>query len=210
MELVVKSYELRPGGGVGAFPLWYRGRGTLQAEVKSQRIMHGSAAVLGRWREVGLIGGGTGIAPLVRSHGFCWQTNSSVRLFGCSASIGGRKTSSCVMPSTAWPWTFPNGSPSRTASQRHRMAGPPQVAAMRRWWPQRCPLPPTMALMVLVCGTMALWPRGAVQWDAAPRRPMAPKAQGAGPAARPTCYGWVQCIRGVQILSVMRRKECCV
>ena len=66
MELVVKSYEPRPGGGVGAFLCGIEVGGTLQAEVKSQRIMHGSAAVLGRWREVGLIGGGTGIAPLVQ------------------------------------------------------------------------------------------------------------------------------------------------
>eukprot|EP00560_Eucampia_antarctica_P009578 CAMPEP_0197828132 /NCGR_PEP_ID=MMETSP1437-20131217/4770_1 /TAXON_ID=49252 ORGANISM="Eucampia antarctica, Strain CCMP1452" /NCGR_SAMPLE_ID=MMETSP1437 /ASSEMBLY_ACC=CAM_ASM_001096 /LENGTH=291 /DNA_ID=CAMNT_0043429249 /DNA_START=188 /DNA_END=1063 /DNA_ORIENTATION=+ len=34
------------------------------AELKSPRMMHGSSSILNRWKHVGLIAGGTGIAPL--------------------------------------------------------------------------------------------------------------------------------------------------
>ena len=34
--------------------------------LKSKRVVHGEAAVLGRWRRIGLVGGGTGIAPLLQ------------------------------------------------------------------------------------------------------------------------------------------------
>ena len=38
----------------------------MHAALKSKRTMHGSAAVLGRWTRLGLVAGGTGIAPLLQ------------------------------------------------------------------------------------------------------------------------------------------------
>merc|ERR1712238_113824 len=41
--------------------------GSITAELKSQRIMHGSSQLLHRgWTQIGLIAGGTGIAPLLQ------------------------------------------------------------------------------------------------------------------------------------------------
>ena len=38
---------------------------TIQATLKGKRMIHGDAVVARRWAHVGLLGGGTGIAPLV-------------------------------------------------------------------------------------------------------------------------------------------------
>jgi cytochrome-b5 reductase len=63
-QLLVKKYPPRIGGGVGAYICSLQPEDYFEAEVKSPRIMHGSPEVLGRWKNVGLIAGGTGIAPL--------------------------------------------------------------------------------------------------------------------------------------------------
>lgn len=63
-DLLVKEYNLRPGGGVGAYLCGLQEGDDIKAKVKSQRIMHGSPEVAGRWKHVGLVAGGTGIAPL--------------------------------------------------------------------------------------------------------------------------------------------------
>ena len=63
-ELLVKAYEPRPGGGVGAYICGLQAGDVMKAKVKKQRMMHGSPTVLGRWNHVGLVAGGTGIAPL--------------------------------------------------------------------------------------------------------------------------------------------------
>jgi cytochrome-b5 reductase len=64
MDLLVKAYAPRPGGGVGAY-LCDMGPGEiLQAVLKSKRMMHGSPGVLHRWDHLGLVAGGTGVAPL--------------------------------------------------------------------------------------------------------------------------------------------------
>ena len=68
-DLIVKSYEeQRPGGGVGKYICdmdVYRD--SIVASLKAQRIMHGSPHVLGRgWKHIGLVAGGTGIAPLLQ------------------------------------------------------------------------------------------------------------------------------------------------
>ena len=39
---------------------------TIQATLKGKRMIHGDAVVARRWAHVGLLGGGTGIAPLVQ------------------------------------------------------------------------------------------------------------------------------------------------
>lgn len=70
-DLLVKAYPYRVGGGVGA---WLCGlepdddennnNSSIVAALKSPRSMHGSPVLRARWRRVGLVAGGTGIAPL--------------------------------------------------------------------------------------------------------------------------------------------------
>jgi len=66
MDLIVKSYPPRAGGGVGSFLCNMQVGETMLGSVKSKRVMHGDAAVLGRWSHIGLVAGGTGIAPLLQ------------------------------------------------------------------------------------------------------------------------------------------------
>jgi cytochrome-b5 reductase len=64
-QLLVKAYTPRPGGGVGAYLCGLQPGDSFEAKVKSERVMHGSASVLNRgWTHIGLVAGGTGIAPL--------------------------------------------------------------------------------------------------------------------------------------------------
>lgn len=65
-DLVVKGYEPRAGGGVGSYLCGMKVGEAVLGTVKGERIMHGDAAVLGRWRNIGMIAGGTGIAPLLQ------------------------------------------------------------------------------------------------------------------------------------------------
>jgi len=66
VELLVKGYAPRPGGGVGAYLCGLEVGDVIDAQLKSKRIMHGDAAVLRRWKRIGLVGGGTGVAPLMQ------------------------------------------------------------------------------------------------------------------------------------------------
>jgi len=63
-DLVVKAYPFRKGGGVGSYLCSLAVRSSIVASVKSPRLIHGEANIYGRWKNVGLIAGGTGIAPL--------------------------------------------------------------------------------------------------------------------------------------------------
>ena len=81
-DLVVKSYPSRPGGGVGAYICGLdvhddndgdatclvssqaSSCNSIIAKLKPPRMIHNSPSVLGRWKHVGLVAGGTGIAPL--------------------------------------------------------------------------------------------------------------------------------------------------
>ena len=63
-QLLVKSYPHRVGGGVGSYLCNLNIGDEIQAKVKPQRIMHNHPHVHNRWKYVGLIAGGTGIAPL--------------------------------------------------------------------------------------------------------------------------------------------------
>ena len=63
-QLLVKAYPHRVGGGVGSYLCNLNVGDTIQAKVKPQRIMHDYSHVHNRWKHVGLIAGGTGIAPL--------------------------------------------------------------------------------------------------------------------------------------------------
>lgn len=73
VDLLVKRYAPRPGGGVGDYLCGLSVGDVVDATLKSERVMHGSPAVLGRWREIGLVGAGTGIVryALSRSADLC-------------------------------------------------------------------------------------------------------------------------------------------
>lgn len=66
-DLVVKEYPYREGGGVGKYLCDMEVGSSIQAKLKGERMMHGSSAVVGRgWKHIGLVAGGTGIAPLLQ------------------------------------------------------------------------------------------------------------------------------------------------
>ena len=69
-ELVVKSYKnsfYHEGGGVGKYLCDLTVGRSINGEVKKERIMHGSSQIVNRgWNHIGLIAGGTGIAPLLQ------------------------------------------------------------------------------------------------------------------------------------------------
>mmetsp|Transcript_14715 Transcript_14715/g.37020 ORF Transcript_14715/g.37020 Transcript_14715/m.37020 type:complete len:350 (-) Transcript_14715:44-1093(-) len=66
-DLVVKAYPYREGGGVGKYLCDMQVGSSIVAKLKGERIMHGSPAVVGRgWKHIGLVAGGTGIAPLLQ------------------------------------------------------------------------------------------------------------------------------------------------
>lgn len=66
-ELIVKAYPYREGGGVGKYLCDMEEGASIQAALKPERVMHGHSHVIGRgWNNIGLVAGGTGIAPLVQ------------------------------------------------------------------------------------------------------------------------------------------------
>jgi len=66
-DLVVKSYPYEKGGGVGEYLCDMDVGSLITAQLKGERMMHGSSSVLDRgWKHVGLVAGGTGIAPLLQ------------------------------------------------------------------------------------------------------------------------------------------------
>lgn len=65
-DLIVKSYPDQPGGGVGRYICNMEPGEMVTGTLKADRIMHGSPYVEGRWKHVGLVAGGTGIAPLLQ------------------------------------------------------------------------------------------------------------------------------------------------
>ncbi len=66
-DLVVKAYPYREGGGVGKYLCDMEVGSSIVAKLKGERMMHGSSAVVGRgWKHIGLVAGGTGIAPLLQ------------------------------------------------------------------------------------------------------------------------------------------------
>uniref|UniRef100_A0A6V2A9H5 NADH-cytochrome b5 reductase n=1 Tax=Ditylum brightwellii TaxID=49249 RepID=A0A6V2A9H5_9STRA len=66
VDFLVKEYPPRPGGGVGAYICSLTPGESLTASLKAERMMHGSPVVSKRWKKVGLVGGGTGVAPLIQ------------------------------------------------------------------------------------------------------------------------------------------------
>lgn len=65
-ELLVKAYPHQPGGGVGKHICAVEPGEAILAAIKSTRMMHGSPSVAHRWKRLGLVAGGTGLAPLLQ------------------------------------------------------------------------------------------------------------------------------------------------
>ena len=105
-ELIVKAYPPREGGGVGRYLTHYiqvadetqsddtdtctdaHSVGTctsspppvsIKARLKAPREVHGSPAILNRWQHIGLVAGGTGIAPLIQIASLILDSNSKIR-----------------------------------------------------------------------------------------------------------------------------------
>ena len=66
LDLLVKAYPPRPGGGLGSRLCGMEPGESITMEIKPPRLIHGSPVVAGRWGRLGLVGGGTGIAPMVQ------------------------------------------------------------------------------------------------------------------------------------------------
>ena len=65
-DLLVRSYPPAPGGGVGHYLCNLPVGGRALMRIKPPRQFGGKAGVLGRWRQLGLVAGGTGVAPFVQ------------------------------------------------------------------------------------------------------------------------------------------------
>lgn len=66
-DLLVKAYPPRPGGGVGAFLCGLAPGEAAAMKVKpTVRQIHGSTELAGRWPRLGLVAGGTGVAPFLQ------------------------------------------------------------------------------------------------------------------------------------------------
>ena len=66
-DLVVKAYPYQEGGGVGKYLCDMEVGSSITGKLKGERMMHGSPQVIGRgWKHIGLVAGGTGIAPLLQ------------------------------------------------------------------------------------------------------------------------------------------------
>lgn len=70
-DLLVKEYAPQPGGGVGHAICNLETGDSLVGKLKPERLMHGSPIVSQRWDRIGLVAGGTGIAPLVQIIRIC-------------------------------------------------------------------------------------------------------------------------------------------
>lgn len=80
MELLVKPYSPVPGGGFGHHLCSLEVGDVQPLIIKPDRVVHGSTVTAGRWGFVNLIGGGTGIAPLVQIARAQLEEGGSVRV----------------------------------------------------------------------------------------------------------------------------------
>jgi cytochrome-b5 reductase len=65
-DLLVKAYTPVPGGGVGDAICNLQVGQSLVGKLKPERLVHGSPLIGKRWDRIGLIAGGTGVAPLIQ------------------------------------------------------------------------------------------------------------------------------------------------
>eukprot|EP00928_Gymnodinium_smaydae_P089301 TRINITY_DN73291_c0_g1_i1.p1 TRINITY_DN73291_c0_g1~~TRINITY_DN73291_c0_g1_i1.p1 ORF type:complete len:301 (+),score=19.77 TRINITY_DN73291_c0_g1_i1:149-1051(+) len=66
LELVVKGYPPRVGGGLGAFLVGLEIGESAFMKVKDPRLFHGAPYTKNRWSDLGFVAGGTGIAPMLQ------------------------------------------------------------------------------------------------------------------------------------------------
>lgn len=66
LDLLVKHYSPRPNGGVSDTLCSLRVGEEVEVKVKPSRTIHGSPSVSRRWKRLGLLSCGTGIAPFVQ------------------------------------------------------------------------------------------------------------------------------------------------
>jgi cytochrome-b5 reductase len=65
-DLLVKSYPYRQGGGFGNFLCNLEKGDVATMTLKKPREIHGSSQITQRWRAIGMVAGGTGLAPFVQ------------------------------------------------------------------------------------------------------------------------------------------------
>jgi len=81
-DLLVKSYKPQPGGGVGSAICALKPGQVLVGKLKAERMVHGSPAISKRWDRIGLVAGGTGVAPLVQIIRICLEDpNDSTKIY---------------------------------------------------------------------------------------------------------------------------------
>eukprot|EP00802_Teleaulax_amphioxeia_P019927 Tamp_20182.p1 GENE.Tamp_20182~~Tamp_20182.p1 ORF type:complete len:354 (-),score=54.21 Tamp_20182:152-1213(-) len=66
LDLLVKAYPYRPGGGLGKSLCELAPGDNVLMEIKPARYIHGSTAIAGRWKRLGFVAGGTGVAPMIQ------------------------------------------------------------------------------------------------------------------------------------------------
>jgi len=80
-SLLVKSYQPIDGGGVGHYLCNLQRDDVFTAKVKAPRVMHGDTSILHRgWKHVGLVGGGTGVAPLYQILVLLLQSDENTKI----------------------------------------------------------------------------------------------------------------------------------
>lgn len=65
-DLLVKSYPYQQGGGFGHFLCNLQKGDVATMTIKKPREIHGSSQLTRRWRAIGMVAGGTGLAPFVQ------------------------------------------------------------------------------------------------------------------------------------------------
>ena len=79
-DLVVKAYPYQEGGGLGKYLCDMEVGSSVQAKLKGERMMHGSSSVVDRgWKHIGLVAGGTGIAPLLQIARIALERQTDIR-----------------------------------------------------------------------------------------------------------------------------------
>ena len=66
LDLLVKAYQPRPGGGLGAHRCALQPGDDVLMEIKPPRAIHGDPVIASRWKRLGFVAGGTGVAPMVQ------------------------------------------------------------------------------------------------------------------------------------------------
>lgn len=103
-DLVVKGYPYREGHGFGSFLCDLKVEDTvvssddnetsttsssmILAELKGPRKVHGDPTVYNRWKYVGLVAGGTGIAPLFQLARIMLDEEGGVDMNSCAETTG--------------------------------------------------------------------------------------------------------------------------